>query len=230
MTKAPEPGKVKTRLTPPLTSEEAAALNKHFLQDIGQSIAAACTQSAARGVGVYTPVGAELVYEDVLPANFLLLVQREGNFGERLIAAVEDLFAVGFESVCLINSDSPTVTAANFAEAARAMARPGDRLVLGPSDDGGYYMVGLKRMHRRIFEEIDWSTEKVFAQTMQRAQEIGLEVHLLPAGFDVDDRATLHRLCRELLDGASSLDVAPSTREFLAGILEREGRQRVWPV
>ena len=157
-------------------------------------------------------------------------MQRGGNFGERLIAAVEDLFAVGFESVCLINSDSPTVTAASFAEATRALARPGDRLVLGPSDDGGYYLVGLKRMHRRIFEEIDWSTEKVFAQTMERAQETGLEVHLLPAGFDVDDRATLDRLCRELLDGASSLDVAPCTREFLTGIVEREGRQRVWPV
>ena len=229
MTKAPEPGKVKTRLTPPLTSEEAAELNKRFLQDLGESIEIACAQSAARGVGVYTPAGAELAYEMVLPVNFFLLLQRGGKFGERLIAAMEDLFAVGFESVCLINSDSPTVTAANFAEAARALARPGDRVVLGPSDDGGYYLVGLKRMHRRLFEEIDWSTERVLEQTLARAAEIGVEVHRLSAGFDVDDKATLHRLCGELLGGTRAPDIAPSTRKFLSEIVEREGRARIWP-
>ena len=74
------------------------------------------------------------------------------------------------------------------------LAKRGDRIVLGPSDDGGYYLIGLKKMHRRLFEEIDWSTERVLEQTMRRAQEINMPVHLLPAGFDVDDRATLHRL------------------------------------
>ena len=230
MTKAPEPGKVKTRLTPPLTPEEAAEINKCFLSDLGQAIAKACVQSPGCGVGIYTPVGAEQAYAGILPPDFLLLAQRGSDFGERLTAACEDLFAVGFESVCLINSDSPTVPASSFADAVNALGRSGDRIVLGPSDDGGYYLVGLKRMHRRLFEEIDWSTERVLEQTLARTTEIGVEVHPLPSGFDVDDRATLHRLCRELLDGASSPDVAPSTREFLTGIVEREGRQRVWPV
>jgi rSAM/selenodomain-associated transferase 1 len=232
MTKAPEAGKVKTRLTPPLTSEEGAGLNICFLRDLAQSIAAATAQSTARGVGIYTPRGAESVYENILPAEFFLLLQRGQDFGQRLIFAAEDLFKVGFESVCLINSDSPTVAASSFVEAARELAKPGERIVLGPSDDGGYYLIGLKQMRRRLLEEIDWSTERVFKQTVQRATEIGVAVHKLPPGFDVDDGTTLRRLCDELLGKAQELTgaVAPNTQKFLREIIRREGRDRIWPV
>lgn len=229
MTKVPQAGRVKTRLTPPLAPEESAELNKCFLRDLAQSIIKAGAQSPGRGVGVYTPVGEESSYEELLPADFFLIPQRGQDFGDRLVFAAEDLFKVGFASVCLINSDSPTVSGSIFAEAANELARPGDRIVLGPSDDGGYYLIGMKRLHRRAFAGIDWSTEHVFEQTMERASEIGVEVHLLPSGFDVDDRATLQRICRELLGGAIPLEVAPFTREFLAGIVEREGRDRIWP-
>jgi rSAM/selenodomain-associated transferase 1 len=232
MTKAPQAGKVKTRLTPPLTPEEAADMNVCFLRDLGRSIQQASKQSSARGVGVYTPVGVESVYENVLPDGFALIPQRGVGFGERLAFATEDLFRVGFESVCLINSDSPTVSASSFAEAANELAKPGDRIVLGPADDGGYYLIGLKRIQRRIFEEIDWSTERVLAQTLERAAQIDIDVHLLSQGFDVDDRATLRRLCDELLgeEGSVSNDVAATTRQFLQEIIAREGRQRIWPV
>ena len=93
----------------------------------------------------------------------------------------------------------------------------GDRVVLGPSDDGGYYLIGLNKMQRRLFEKIDWSTERVLAQTKQRAAELDVEVKLLSPGYDVDDRATLRRLCHELLDGdaTSTIATAPTTREFL---------------
>jgi rSAM/selenodomain-associated transferase 1 len=232
MTKAPQAGKVKTRLTPPLTPEEAAELNVCFLHDLGRSIQLASMRSLARGVGVYTPVGAESVYENVLPDSFALVPQRGNGFGERLAFAAEDLFRVGFESVCLINSDSPTVSASSFAEAANELTKPGERIVLGAADDGGYYLIGLKRIQHRIFEEIDWSTERVLAQTLERAAEIDIDVHLLSQGFDVDDRATLRRLCDELLGegGSVSNDVAATTREFLQEIIAREGRERIWPV
>jgi rSAM/selenodomain-associated transferase 1 len=231
MTKAPEPGNVKTRLSPPLTPEEAAEVNKCFLRDIGRSVEDASTLADARGVGVYTPLGAEEAYEAVLPPDFILSPQRGNDFGERLVFAMQDLFTVGFGSVCLINSDSPTVPAASFAEAANELAKPGDRVVLGPADDGGYYLIGLKRLHRRVFEEIDWSTERVLEQTIQRANELGLAVHQLPAGYDVDDAATLQRLCQELLGPPGSpIDVAPNTRQFLSRIVEREGRNRIWPM
>ena len=229
MTKAPQPGKVKTRLTPPLTPDEAAQLNVCFLRDLSRSISLASQQSPARGVGVYTPVGAERVYESILPNDFFLIPQRGDAFGERLLFAAEDLFKVGFEAVCLINSDSPTVSMSIFAQAADTLALPGERIVLGPSEDGGYYLIGLKRPHRRLFEEIDWSTERVFQQTKQRAAEVGVELHELPFGFDVDDRATLSRLCDELFRRNPDRDVAIETRKFLSEIIAREGRDRIWP-
>ncbi|MEY2479089.1 MAG: uncharacterized protein QOI04_16 [Verrucomicrobiota bacterium] len=231
MTKAPRAGKVKTRLTPPLTPQEAADLNVCFLRDIASAIMAATRNSAARGIGIYTPPGKEKSFDEILPDEFRLVVQRGEGFGDRLIFAAEDLLTVGFQSVCLINSDSPTVPSETFAEAATELAKPGEGIVLGPSDDGGYFLIGLKKLDRHLFADIDWSTEKVFAQTKQRAAEIGVPVHELPRGFDVDDRATLHRLCDELLgpETRSTIDLAPHTRKFLREIVAREGRARIWP-
>src|SRR5712691_7905448 len=114
MTKAPRAGRVKTRLVPPLTPEEAAELNKCFLRDTAAAISNAAGANTACGIAVYTPVGAESAYTDILPADFSLLPQRGDEFGERLYFAVEDLFKCGFESVCLIDFDSPTVLAATF--------------------------------------------------------------------------------------------------------------------
>jgi uncharacterized protein len=229
MTKAPRAGQVKTRLVPPLTPTEAAAINRCFLRDLAASISRACLESPARGVAVYTPVSANACYEGILPPDFFLLPQRGDYFGERLSFATEDLLNAGFESVCLINSDSPTVPAACFAEAANALAKQGDRIAIGPSDDGGYYLIGMKQIHRRMFEEIDWSTDRVFDQTMERAAEIALDVKLLPKSYDVDDAATLRRLCGELLNDNAQDCVAPATRKFLQEIIDREGRARIWP-
>lgn len=236
MTKAPRAGRVKTRLTPPLTPEQAAELNKCFLRDTAAAISIACSGGLrppkagtasvhpgahgappqGSGIAVYTPVGAESAYTGILPADFSLLPQRGDNFGERLYFAVEDLFKCGFGSVCLIDSDSPTVPSKNFAEAVGLLSASGDSVVLGPSDDGGYYLIGLKKPHRRLFEQIDWSTERVLNQTIERATEIGVDVRLLPTGYDVDDEATLRRLCQELLADKALPDIAPYTRDFLA--------------
>jgi rSAM/selenodomain-associated transferase 1 len=236
MTKAPRAGQVKTRLVPPLTNEEAAQLNKCFLQDTGAAIFVCCSGLTApspsrpivRGVAVYTPLGSESDYTDILPADFSLLPQRGKDFGERLYLAAEDLFKCGFDAVCLIDSDSPTIPAENFAQAVELLSLPGDRIVLGPCDDGGYYLIGLKRLHREVFERIDWSTERVFEQTKQRAAQIGIRVHELARGFDVDDRATLHRLCDDLLGENARDRVAPQTQEFLRELMARDGRDRIW--
>jgi rSAM/selenodomain-associated transferase 1 len=217
MTKAPRAGQVKTRLVPPLSPEEAAQLNVCFLRDTATAIAKT-GGTTARGVGVYTPIGAEAAYLDILPTDFDLLLQRGDGFGERLTFATEDLFHCGFASVCLIDSDSPTVSADVYAEAVEMLSKPGDRVVLGPSDDGGYYLIGIKKNHRQLFQRIDWSTGRVLEQTKQRAQELNLEVSLLPTGYDVDDAATLRRLCDDLLSEQSARDVAPNTRKFLAAL------------
>ena len=239
MTKAPQAGRVKTRLVPPLTPEEAAELNKCFLRDTATAISSACSgglrpPNAALhpgvhraplqccGVAVYTPVGAESAYNDILPAGFSLLPQRGDGFGKRLYFAIEDLFKCGFGAVCLIDSDSPTVPATNFAEAVELLGTSEDVVVLGPSDDGGYYLIGVKKPHRHLFEQIDWSTERVLNQTIQRATEIGLEYKLLPTGYDVDDGASLRRLCNELLGKNVGEDVVPNTRRFLVSITAQE--------
>jgi len=232
MTKAPRAGKVKTRLTPPLTPEEAASLNICFLRDTCAAISSATGDGLARGIAVYTPVGEEAAYAGILPDEFELVPQRGEAFGERLSFATEDLLSLGFDSVCLIDSDSPTVPQQAFAQAARILSENENAIVLGPSDDGGYYLIGLKKLHRQLFEKIDWSTERVLDQTITRAKELNLEVHLLPSWFDVDDRATLRRLCHELFaanGNVSDAYPAPATRDFLEDLLQREGRDRIWP-
>src|SRR5881275_2681724 len=115
MTKAPRAGTVKTRLQPPLRAEEAAQLNVCFLRDIAAAIVT--TGGESKGVGVFTPVECGGDYENILPSDFILIPQRGDSFGERLMNAATDLLRVGFESCCLINSDSPTMTASALREA-----------------------------------------------------------------------------------------------------------------
>jgi rSAM/selenodomain-associated transferase 1 len=221
MAKAPRPGKVKTRLCPPLTPEQASALNICFLRDTTENIHQVTEAGNSTGLVVYTPVGDEAAFEGVLPTGFQLLGQRGDGFGERLLHACEDLFSCGFSAVCLIDSDSPTMPQDALLQAVARLSCPGDRVVLGGSDDGGYYLIGLNRLHQRLFEQIDWSTERVLEQTLERARQIGLKAELLPTWYDVDDGATLERLRRELLpnpDERSAGYDAWHTRTFLESL------------
>jgi rSAM/selenodomain-associated transferase 1 len=232
MTKAPQAGRVKTRLTPPLSSEEAAELNVCFLRDTTAAISRIANKRKALGIAVYTPVGAEAAYAGILPDAFQLVPQRDDAFGDRLAAATEDLIQLGFSSLCLIDSDSPTVPDEAFSQAVDFLASDDDSMVLGPSDDGGYYLIGLKKLHRRLFQRIEWSTGRVLKQTIDAAREIGLPVHLLPTWYDVDDRAALSRLCHEFFavnGNTGGTSAAPATRAFLGELLGREGRSRIWP-
>jgi rSAM/selenodomain-associated transferase 1 len=201
MAKAPRPGRVKTRLSPPLTPQQAAELNVCFLRDTTENIAAV---AGAAGLISYTPVGDEALFDGLLPGSFSLVAQRGDGFGERLLAAAEDILACGFASVCLIDSDSPTVPRAAFEQAVTELARPGDRIVLGPAADGGYYLIGLKRAHAAVFERIAWSTAAVYAETCERAREVGVDVVELPLWYDVDDADTLKILEAELLAGRAA--------------------------
>ena len=218
MAKAPRPGKVKTRLSPPLTPEQASALNICFIRDTTENIRQVTEAGNSVGVVAYTPIGDEAAFDGLLPAAFQLLAQRGDGFGERLLHASEDLFACGFSAVCLIDSDSPTMPQDALRQAVETLSRAGDRMVLGGSDDGGYYLLGIKRLHQRLFEQIDWSTERVFAQTLERAREIGLQAELLPTWYDVDDAATLERLRRELAAPAGAGYNAKHTRGYLESL------------
>ncbi len=231
MAKAPIEGEVKTRLVPPLTAREAAALNVCFLRDMAANIESVSEIAAASGLVAYTPVGAESAFAGVLPAGFKLLAQRGASLGERLCNATDDLLRQGYGAVCLINSDSPTLPQSILMRAIESLTSEGDRVVLGAAEDGGYYLIGLKQVHRNLFKEISWSTADVLERTRQRAAEIDLPVELLTPWYDVDDAETLNRLCEELFltslsDGAYP---APHTRDFLESILKTEGLQRICP-
>lgn len=217
MAKAPRAGKVKTRLSPPLTLEQSAALNICFLQDTSQNIA----EVSLSGIVCYTPIGDESAFDNLLPPSFALIPQRGDAFGERLLFATQDILACGYGSICLIDSDSPTVPAAAFHQAVAELAKPGDRIVLGPSHDGGYYLIGLKHPHPEPFTSINWSTATVFSETLAAAHAATIETIILPLWYDVDDDATLNILSAELLFNTppsfATLPgyAAPRTRAFL---------------
>ncbi|MDR3739586.1 MAG: TIGR04282 family arsenosugar biosynthesis glycosyltransferase [Terracidiphilus sp.] len=232
MAKAPRAGKVKTRLSPPLTMQQCAELNICFLRDTTRNIAEVALTSPSAGMVCYTPAGDEEAFDGLLPARFALICQRGSSFGERLLCAAQDILACGFGSVCLIDSDSPTLPASALAEAVRQLNEPGDRIVLGGSDDGGYYLIGLKQAHARVFEEIAWSTSRVYAETVERVHEIGAPLVELPLWYDVDDAETLDTVSNELLRncpppfaGTSGYD-AHETRCFLAKLETQSHRER----
>jgi uncharacterized protein len=235
MIKTPRNGFSKTRLCPPFSSEEAASISRCFLKDTSSTInALSRADPFVVGVAVYTPVGSESELGELLAPGFKMIAQRETDFGDRLSGAIEDLFSVGFAAVCVINSDSPTLPLQHLQDLATFLEKPTDRLVIGPSLDGGYYALGLRHVHTRLFEEITWNTNLVYRETIERANQIDLPAISLPAWYDVDDQLSLNRLLAELFSeypnkAAPQGAPAPNTKEFLREILVREGAGRICP-
>ena len=219
--KTPIAGKSKTRLSPPLRPEECAAISACFTADLGTTIAELAATSAATAHAVYTPAGSEAALADLLP-GFALTLQGEGDLGARLLRGIADLIAAGHGGAILINSDSPTLPPALLRAGVDALAS-GAAMVISPAIDGGYTFIGLTQPHARLFEDIPWSTEVVFALTMARAREIGLEPVVLAPWYDVDDAHSYTMLEAELggahtgfADAATPLRDAPRTRAFVA--------------
>jgi uncharacterized protein len=220
--KTPIAGLSKTRLSPPLRPDECAALSACFIRDLAATIRTIVLDGGVTGYAVYTPAGTEATLRRLLPPGFRLLLQGDGNLGDRLRQATVGLLAHGHAGAILVNSDSPTLPA-SILRAAVAAVRGRDAVVLSPAIDGGYTLIGLSRTHARMFADIPWSTPEVYGLTLVRAQEIGLPVVNVPAWYDVDDAESLALLEAEFggkhpsfaqpgLAGAE----APATRQFLA--------------
>src|SRR5512144_340477 len=234
MCKAPINGVSKTRLCPPLTPAEAAQLSRCFIADVAAALDSVPAEAGGCGIAVSTPAGAESAFEGLLPQRFGMLLQRGADLGERLQGATEDLLAAGFAGVCLINSDSPTLPTALLERAVAALRAPGDRIVLGPAIDGGYYLIGLKHPHQPLFDGIAWSTNQVLAQTLARAAALRLPVAVLPTWYDVDDAGTLQLLLHELFGHGVALAAerlygspAASSRAYLQSLLLQEDGARL---
>jgi uncharacterized protein len=215
MAKAPVAGRAKTRLVPPLDAAQAARLAAAFIADATANI----RQAGLAAYAAYAPAGDEAVLAAACaPGTTLLLADGSQGvepgvtgLGCALLHAARGLLARGHEGVCLLNADSPTIPTRFLAEAARLLAAPGERAVLGPAEDGGYWLLGLRAAHARLFADIPWSTEAVAGATRARAREIGLELAELPVWYDVDDAAGLARLRRELARPGPDAFPAPAT-------------------
>ncbi|GLK83055.1 TIGR04282 family arsenosugar biosynthesis glycosyltransferase [Ancylobacter defluvii] len=195
--KTPAPGKSKTRLSPPLRPEECAEISACFIADLSATIAELAAEGDAEGYAVYTPAGSEGALTRLLPPDFGLVLQGDGDLGQRLDKGIADLLALGHVGAILVNSDSPTLPKAVLRQAVDLL-KDGDRVVLSPALDGGYTFVGLSRPHPHLFADIPWSTPEVYRLTLERARDIALPVVELAPWYDVDDAASYALLEREL--------------------------------
>jgi hypothetical protein len=229
MAKAPRPGRAKTRLCPPLHPVQAAELSAAFLRDITENLALASRAAPIESRIAYAPAG-EGHWFDGYRAKGTGLVLADGSppmpeevqgFGRCLLHAAQALFDAGYGAVCLVNADSPTLPTALLIQAASTLLAAGERVVLGPAEDGGYYLLGMKRPHAYLFADIAWSTSSVAAATRSRAEALGVEILTLPAWYDVDDAPSLTRLIGETRHASAALQpyAAPATRAWI----ERSG-------
>jgi len=209
MAKAPRPGTVKTRLCPPLLATEAAALYRCFLLD---KIAAVGGLVDTRPVIAYTPDDARPEF-DVLAPGFAFVAQDGPDLGARLHATLAGLLAAGHAGAIAVDSDTPTLPSGFLQQAVDCLSRPGPDVVLGPTEDGGYYLIGIRAPHRELFETMPWSTSDVLEITRRRADAAGLRALCLPSWFDVDTPDDLERL-RAMLATANDT-TASETRRFL---------------
>jgi rSAM/selenodomain-associated transferase 1 len=231
MAKAPRPGAVKTRLVPPLSFEHAAQLSGAFLSDITENIRRAADQVPIAGYVAYAPAGVEAMFDGTLaPGSRLLLADGAAvvephiqGFGRCLFQTIRDLLGLGYQSAVVLNSDSPTLPTALLCETARALSRPEAGMVLGPADDGGYYLLGVRAPHAHLFKQIDWSTDQVAAQTRARAHDLGLDSVLLDPWYDVDDRHGLDRLIRDIGEWRAGRRHHPYAAPRTAACLSRLG-------
>jgi rSAM/selenodomain-associated transferase 1 len=210
MAKAPVPGQVKTRLVPPLTQEEAAELYRCLLLD---KISQVGTLSGIDPVLAYTPPEARTQMVSLAPQNFTLILQSGSDLGDRLHCLSATLLEQSHPGVIIIDSDTPTLPPTFLLDALDRLQNGSTDLVLGPAEDGGYYLIGLKRPCRSLFDDIPWSSGAVLTETLRRASAQRLKVATLPSWFDVDTPNDLVRLRNDLATNGHLL--APHTRAFL---------------
>jgi len=195
MTKVPGMTVVKSRLHEALGEACATELYRCFLLDRLDAVA---TLPDIAGAVAFTPPEAEALMRELAPPTLRLVLQRGADLGERLSNILTDLLDRGHPGAIAVDSDSPTLPMAYVAEAATVLSGAKCDVVLGPCEDGGYYLVGLRCPQPALFEGIPWSTDAVFAMTLEKARARDLSVHVLPQWFDVDTEMDLRRLYADI--------------------------------
>lgn len=206
--KQPAPGQTKTRLSPPLTLEQSSALYEAFLLDTLDQMRQ--VQEALRVIA-YLPPDAQDYFQRFAP-DFEMTPQEGPDLGSRLDHALTGYLSRGYKRVAIMDSDSPTLPSAYLSQAFKILAGGAD-VAIGPCEDGGYYLIGIKQPIPRLLREVRMSTPTVTADTIALAKEEGLSVSLLPMWYDVDDAESLGRLAKEIEN--LNAQVAIHTRRFL---------------
>ena len=191
MAKAPVPGQVKTRLVPPLTPEQAALLAQGLLQE---TVKLVCSLKGIQAIVSVAPAERLTEVQHLLDCPIQLIPQSEGDFGARLAEVFRHAFSNGTHGVIALGADHPNLPKRYLLQAIATLKSGEDRVVLGPTEDGGYYLIGMTRPHPELFERIPWSTSEVARVTRERAKALGLAVVLLPPWFDIDRPEDLSRL------------------------------------
>jgi len=206
--KRPIPGNVKTRLCPPLSCDEAAELYACFLEDTINKI------GALPGVSKYLAIDGEKPESSAisLPGSFKAIGQGTGNLGDRLNHLSHLLFQ-GVDRLLFVGADSPNLPHLYLKRALEELNYCD--VVIGPSEDGGYYLIGMRNHFSCLFNNIDWSTSLVFEQTVNRAQGENLKVGIISTWYDVDTGDSLLKLMSDLQDNP---EIAPVTASFLRGL------------
>ena len=204
--KRPEPGRVKTRLTALLTPDEAATLYEAFLRDALSAYAGLAREEGGPHVRVHfapepgfvhkEPGARAEPFADFVPAGVQAHLQRGDGLGQRMHHAFLDAFAAGYERVAIVGTDHPTLPL-DFVRMAFELLREPRRVVLGPSEDGGYYLMGLNECYADLFD-MDYSHAAVFDDTLQAVSYTAAEPVVLPPWYDVDTPADLARLAADL--------------------------------
>ena len=213
--KQPVAGQVKTRIAAALGAGQAAALYHCALEDTLDLLAG---YGAARPAISYAPPDDEArAFFAALAPGFVLIPQHGDDFGARLLSAFQGLEARGMRRVVLIGTDNPSLPAGYIDQAFAALDDPGVDAVLGPTSDGGYYLIGMRRPHPALFERIRWSTEVVAAETRERAAEAGIRLVDIASWYDLDTVDDLRVLLEDVRRTGDNR--APRTRAFV----ERKG-------
>ena len=209
--KQPQVGTTKTRLSPPLTLSAAAELFEALLFD---TIDLASSISGLDLAVAVTPPDSIPYFERVTPPGTLLLPVTCPDIGDCLTQVFEQLLQMGYAQVLAFNSDGPSLPG-QYIQQALHLLRDHD-VVFGPSEDGGYYLVGLAEFYPQLFADIEWSTPRVLPESLDKAGQEGLSVALLPTWYDVDTGVGLKRLLRETRTLPDNQLV--HSRRFFAGL------------
>lgn len=208
MAKAPRAGHVKTRLAPPLTYSQAATLAGCFIRDTVLNV----RQIVDNLMIAYAPANARQDLELLLSSNLLWFEQRGDDLGQRLDSVANHLSILGYGPFVILGADSPTLPATFIEQALEVLASGQADVTLGPTTDGGYYLVGMNGAIAGLFRNIDWSTPFVYEQTVANATALNLRLHTLPMWYDVDTPADLFLLCEQMSsDDPILLNRAPNT-------------------